>query len=80
LGAFEFAQRLIARINLRRSTAAASRQTGEGFERGARAAEVINEGPKRPGADILSADEPQPIEALLIRQPKRFCCLAHAAP
>ena len=38
----------VARTNLRRSTAAPPRQRGQGLERGAGAAEMIDESAKRP--------------------------------
>jgi hypothetical protein len=41
---------------------------------------MIEQRPKRARTDILTADEPQPVEPLLIRQPYWFSALAHPAP
>jgi hypothetical protein len=78
---FDFALRLVALIVLRGGIAApAARQSRQGFERRSRTAEMIDKRPKRARADILAADEAQPVDPLLIRQADRFRFLAHPAP
>jgi hypothetical protein len=59
-----------AGANLRRAGAAAACQRRQRLERGARAAEMIEQRAKSARSDILTADKPQPIEPLL-----NFLCL-----
>jgi hypothetical protein len=70
----------VARTNLRRQPTAAPRQRGQGLKRGARPAEMIDEGAKRARPDILAADEAQPVEALLVGKVDSFCALVHSSP
>ncbi len=58
-----------ARANLRHAGAAAARQAWQRFERRARSAEMIEQRAKGARADILTADEPQPVEPLLTKPP-----------
>ena len=58
---------LFAGANLRRAGAAAARQRRQRLKRGAGSAEMIEQRAKGAWADILAADEPQPVEPLLIR-------------
>jgi hypothetical protein len=71
---------LFARANLRCAGAAAARQCRQRFERRACSAEMVEQRAKRTRADILTADEPQPVEPLLIRQTYWFKALAHPSP
>ncbi len=48
--------------------AAATSQVGQGAERGPRAAEMPEQRMKRARADILAADQPQPVEPLRVGQ------------
>src|SRR5580692_4454674 len=57
-----------ARTNLRCRPTATPRQRGQGLERGAGAAEMIDEGAKRAWPDVLAADQAQPVEPLLVGQ------------
>ena len=70
----------VARTNLRRRRAATPRQRGQGLKRGARAAEMIDEGAKRARPDILAADEAQPVEALLVGEMDVVRRLVHVCP
>jgi hypothetical protein len=77
----DFAFGLLARVGLRRGTAAAAaRQPRQRVERGARAAEMINERAEGARPDILAADKPQPVEPLLVGPPDGFRAVAHAGP
>ena len=70
-----------ARVNLRgRAGAAAAGERRQRFERGPRAAEMIDERAKRPRTDILAANKPQPIDPLLVRELDALPPLAHHAP
>ena len=62
--------------------AAAARQAGQRGERGLRAAELVEQRPEGARPDILAANEPQPVEPLLVGQPDAVsrCRCAHAAP
>jgi hypothetical protein len=51
-----------------RGAAAAAGQGRERLERSLRAAELIDERPKRRRADILAADQPEPVQALAVAQ------------
>ena len=51
-----------------RAAAATARQRGQRLERRAGAAEMIDQGAKRARPDILAADQPQPVDALLVGQ------------
>ena len=57
---------LFAGANLRCVGAAAARQCRQRLERRARSAEMVEQRAKGARADILTADEPQPVEPLLI--------------
>ena len=60
--------RRIARADdLRRAGAAAARQRWQRLKRRAGSAEMVEQRAKGAWADILTADEPQPVEPLLIR-------------
>ena len=71
---------LVARTNLRRSPTATPRQRGQGLERRAGAAEMIDEGAKRARPDILAADETQPVEALLVGEVDALRRFVHVCP
>jgi hypothetical protein len=68
---------LFARANQWRCPAAAARQRRQRIERRACSAEMVEQRAKGARADILTADESQPIEPLLIRQTYWFNALAH---
>src|SRR5207302_8865475 len=53
-------------------------QAGEGGECGLRAAELIDQGPEGPRPDIVAANEPPPVEPLLIGQADSATTFAHA--
>ena len=77
----DLALRIVARANLRRAAgAAAPRQRRQRLERGARAAEMIDQGAKRARADIRAADKAEPVEALLVGQTDTLSDLVHTAP
>ena len=54
---------------MRAAGAAAPREIGQRLERRAGAAEMIEQRAERARADIFAADEPQPVEALLVAEP-----------
>jgi hypothetical protein len=56
---------LFAGANLRCAGTAAARQCRQHLERRARSAEMVEQRAKGARADILTADEPQPVEPLL---------------
>ena len=60
------------------ATAAGERR--QRFQRRARPAEMIDQRPERARPDILAADQPQPIDPLLVGQPEGFCCGVVHAP
>jgi hypothetical protein len=62
---FDFLFGPFARADLRRAVAAAASESRQRFERRACAAELIEKRAKRARADILAANEPQPIDPLL---------------
>jgi len=65
---FEFPLGLVTGIDLWSGTAAAAaREPRQRVECGARAVEMINQSAERARADILAADEPQPVDPLLVR-------------
>jgi hypothetical protein len=73
----------LARIDVRCPRAAAAGKRRQRLEGGARPAKMIDQGAKRPRADVLAADQSKPIEPLFVRQPdalRAFAPLAHAAP
>jgi hypothetical protein len=59
---------LFARANQRRCPTAAARQRRQRLERRAGSAEMVEQRPKGARADILTADESQPVQPLFIRQ------------
>jgi hypothetical protein len=74
---FDLTFGLFARVNLRRAGAAAARQCRQRLERRACSAKMVEQRAKGAWADILTANEAEPIEALLIRQTYWFYALAH---
>jgi hypothetical protein len=52
----------------RRGRAAAAGELRQRLERSARAAAMIDQGAEGAGADVVAADQPQPVQALLIGQ------------
>jgi hypothetical protein len=64
----------------RRVPAAAACQHWQRLQRRARSAEMIDQRAKGARADILTADQAEPIEPLLIRQTYWFSALAHPNP
>ena len=80
LRGFDFLLGRFARTNLRRSSAAPPRQRGQGLERGARAAEMIDEGAECARPDILAADKAQPVEALFVGEVDAVHQLVHVCP
>ena len=69
-----------ARTNLRRRGTTTPRQRGQGLERGAGAAEMIDEGAEGARPDVLAADEAQPVEALFVGEVDVVRSLVHFAP
>src|ERR1700719_3666591 len=69
-----------ARKDLRRRCATTPRQRGQGFERGAGAAEMIDEGAKCARPDVLAANEAQPVEALFVGEVDIVHRLIHGCP
>ncbi len=66
--------RLGARADVRRAAAAAAAgKPRQRLKRRSRAAEMIDQCAERPRPDILAANEPQPVEPLLIGQADGFC-------
>src|SRR6202451_3517673 len=80
LRGFDLLLGCFARKYLRRSPTTAPRQRGQRLERGAGAAEVIDERAKRPRSDVLTADETQPVEPLLVGQSDGFGAFVHSPP
>jgi hypothetical protein len=80
LRGFDLTLDRFARTNLRRSSAAAPRQLGQGLERRAGAAEMIDEGAKRARPDVLAADEAEPVEPLLVGEMDVVHRLVHVCP
>ena len=80
LRGFDLTLGRFARTDLRRRRAAAPRQRGQGVERGAGAAEVIEQGAERARPDILAADKAQPVEALVVGQSDGFRAFVHSSP
>jgi hypothetical protein len=76
---FELTLGRFPRKDLRRRCAAATRQRGQGLERGAGAAEVIDEGAECARSNVLTADEAQPVEPLLVGQTDGFRTFVHAS-
>src|SRR5258708_28913143 len=61
--------------------AAAPRQVRQPLQRGARAAEMIDQRTKRARPDIVTADQPQPVDALFVGQVRcTWRSSVHAAP
>src|SRR5262249_38532271 len=60
--------------------AAAPRELGERLERGAGAAEMIDQEAERARPDVVAADEAQPVEPLLVAQANDFTPGHRAAP
>jgi hypothetical protein len=69
-----------ARTDLRRRGAATARQRGQRFKRGAGAAEMIDQGAKRPRPDVLAANEAQPVEALFVGEMDGIRAFVHSSP
>ena len=75
--AFDFADRGDTDRPLR---PAASREIGQSVERGACAAAPIEQRAEGARADVFGSNEPQPVEPLIVVEPRRLGALAHAAP
>src|SRR5205823_4511186 len=66
-GGRELTLGLAARMDARRAAgAAAARQVGQGSERRARTAVMLEQGAERARADMVAANEAQPVEPLLV--------------